>query len=188
VNAAPITSTFAPTRWTLVLRASGRGEEAEAALADLCGAYYAPVVAFLRHEGRDEDAAREMAHAFFAGLLADGVGAPEPARGRFRSYLQGSAAMGSVPLRNRCGHRGRKSPRRTNRGGADGGFGCGTEERSVNRSARPYDRYERAGRKLPLQQLRGRYAAATARTILRHCLPLTPILPAAPEEIPSKGE
>jgi RNA polymerase sigma-70 factor (ECF subfamily) len=81
---------FHPTHWTLVLRASGRGAEAEAALADLCGAYYAPVVAFLRRDGRDEDAAREMAHAFFAGLLADGVGAPEPARGRFRSYLLGA--------------------------------------------------------------------------------------------------
>ena len=81
---------FHPTRWTLVLRASGRGAEAEAALGDLCGAYYAPVVAFLRREGRDEDAAREMAHAFFAGLLAGGVGAPEPARGRFRSYLLGA--------------------------------------------------------------------------------------------------
>ena len=31
-----------------------------------------------------------MAHAFFAGLLAGGVGAPEPERGRFRSYLLGA--------------------------------------------------------------------------------------------------
>ena len=81
---------FHPTRWTLVLRASGEGAEAEAALSDLCAAYYAPVVAFLRRAGRDEDAAREMAHAFFAGLLAGGVGAPERERGRFRSYLLGA--------------------------------------------------------------------------------------------------
>ena len=35
-----------------------------------------------------------------------------------------------------------------------------------------------------LQQLLGHAAA----TILRHCKPLIPILPAAPEKIPSKGE
>ncbi|MEP6670980.1 MAG: sigma-70 family RNA polymerase sigma factor [Chthoniobacter sp.] len=86
----PADSAFHPTRWTLVLRASGAGVEAQAALSDLCAAYYAPVVAFLRREGRDEDAAREAAHAFFAGLLAGGVGAPEPERGRFRSYLLGA--------------------------------------------------------------------------------------------------
>lgn len=81
---------FQPTRWTLVLRALGSDGEAKAALSDLCAAYYAPVVAFLRREGRDEDAAREMAHAFFEGLLEGGVGTPEPERGRFRSYLLGA--------------------------------------------------------------------------------------------------
>ena len=81
---------FHPTRWTLVLRAAGDGTEAGQALSDLCAAYYAPVVAFLRRWGRDEDSARDLAHAFFAGLLADGVGAPDPARGRFRSYLLGA--------------------------------------------------------------------------------------------------
>ena len=84
------TASFHPTRWTLVLRASGGGAEAAAALSDLCAAYYAPVVAFLRREGRDEDAAREMAHAFFASVLTGGVGAPERERGRFRSYLLGA--------------------------------------------------------------------------------------------------
>lgn len=85
-----MTSAFAETRWTLVVRAGGDGAEAKTALSDLCAAYYAPVVAFLRREGRDEDAAREMAHGFFAGLLAGGVGAPERERGRFRSYLLGA--------------------------------------------------------------------------------------------------
>jgi DNA-directed RNA polymerase specialized sigma24 family protein len=81
---------FNATRWTLVLLASGEGAEAKAALSDLCAAYYAPVVAFLRREGRDEDAAREMAHGFFESLLQGGVGAPERERGRFRSYLLGA--------------------------------------------------------------------------------------------------
>jgi DNA-directed RNA polymerase specialized sigma24 family protein len=83
-------SAFHPTRWTLVLRSRGEGEDAKAALSDLCSAYYEPVVAFLRREGRNEDAAREMAHAFFEGVLTGGLGAPDPARGRFRSYLLGA--------------------------------------------------------------------------------------------------
>lgn len=85
-----MTSSFHPTQWTLVLRARGEGAAAEAALSELCAAYYAPVVAFLRRDGRDEDAAREVAHAFFESVLAGGVGAPEPGRGRFRSYLLGA--------------------------------------------------------------------------------------------------
>lgn len=83
-------SSFHPTRWTLVLSARGESQDARAALSDLCAAYYAPIVSFLRHDGRNEDAAREMAHAFFEGLLAGGLGTPEPGRGRFRSYLLGA--------------------------------------------------------------------------------------------------
>lgn len=85
-----MTSSFHPTRWTLVLRARGEGEVAQAALSELCAAYYAPVIAFLRRDGRDEDAAREAAHAFFEKILTGGVGMPDPDRGRFRSYLLGS--------------------------------------------------------------------------------------------------
>lgn len=81
---------FHPTSWTLVLRACGESDEATAALSDLSAAYYEPVVAFLRREGRGDDAAREMAHGFFESLLAGGVGRPEPGRGRFRSYLLGA--------------------------------------------------------------------------------------------------
>lgn len=81
---------FNPTRWTLVLRTCGEGEDAKAALSDLCAAYYEPVVAFLRRDGRNDDAAREMAHAFFESVLTGGLGAPDPERGRFRSYLLGA--------------------------------------------------------------------------------------------------
>lgn len=81
---------FHPTRWTLVLRARGEGIEAKAALSDLCAGYYEPVVGFLRRDGRKEDAARELAHAFFESVLAGGLGTPEPGRGRFRSYLLGA--------------------------------------------------------------------------------------------------
>lgn len=83
-------SSFHPTRWTLVLRSRGEGEEAKAALSDLCEAYYEPVVVFLRRDGRSDDVARDLAHAFFESVLTDGVGSPDPNRGRFRSYLLGA--------------------------------------------------------------------------------------------------
>lgn len=46
---------------------------------------------FLRREGRDEDAARELAQEFFARVLSSGgLGDADPARGKFRSYLLGA--------------------------------------------------------------------------------------------------
>ena len=82
---------FAATRWTLVARARGGDSAAQAAISELCAAYYAPVNAFLRAEGRTEDAARELAHEFFARVLAGGaLGGADAARGRFRSYLLGA--------------------------------------------------------------------------------------------------
>jgi len=85
------TTPFAPTRWTLVLRARGESAESRAALSELCAAYYQPVVRFLRREGRDADAAREAAHDFFARVLSgSGFQGADPERGRFRSYLLGA--------------------------------------------------------------------------------------------------
>lgn len=84
-------SAFAPTRWTLVLRAQGETPEAKVALAELCEAYYQPVYRFLLSEGRAVDAARELSQEFFASILGkDGFGAADPERGRFRSYLIGT--------------------------------------------------------------------------------------------------
>lgn len=82
---------FAPTRWTLVLEARGGSPAAQAALGELCTAYYQPVFRFLQREGRSEDAARELTQEFFARLLArDGLATADPARGRFRSFLLGA--------------------------------------------------------------------------------------------------
>ncbi len=84
-------SPFAPTRWTLVLRAQGETPEARSALSELCEAYYDPVLRFLRREGRAEDTARELAQEFFARVLADGgFDTADPERGRFRSYVLGA--------------------------------------------------------------------------------------------------
>jgi len=83
-----MTSSFHDTRWTLVSRSRGEDTEAKAALSELCEAYYAPVVAFLRRDGRAEDVARDLAHDFFAKLLVGGaIDGADPLRGKFRSYL-----------------------------------------------------------------------------------------------------
>lgn len=82
---------FAATRWTLVAQARGSDDAGRAALSELCTAYYEPVITFLRSEGRTDDAARELAHGFFARILAGGgLRGADPAQGRFRSYLLGA--------------------------------------------------------------------------------------------------
>jgi RNA polymerase sigma factor (sigma-70 family) len=82
---------FVPTRWTLVLRARGESPTAQAALSELCESYYAPVLAFIRYAGRDEEAARDLTQEFFARLLAShGLDTAEPGRGRFRSFVLGA--------------------------------------------------------------------------------------------------
>lgn len=82
---------FHTTRWSHVCRAQADSEDGKRALADLCDAYYEPVVSWLRCELRDADAAREASHAFFAYLLGSETPlAADRQRGRFRSYLLGA--------------------------------------------------------------------------------------------------
>jgi DNA-directed RNA polymerase specialized sigma24 family protein len=91
MNVSPVPENFAATRWTRVIRACGDTDEARLALSELCEAYYAPVLAFLRRERGEEDAARELAQEFFRRLLAgSGVDGADPARGKFRSFLLGA--------------------------------------------------------------------------------------------------
>jgi DNA-directed RNA polymerase specialized sigma24 family protein len=101
---------FRTTRWTQVRRAKADSAEGRGALAELCDAYYEPVVAFLRCELRDADAAREMTHEFFAEVLGGGaIAHAEQERGRFRSYLLGA-------VKHFLSHH-RETARRLKRGG-----------------------------------------------------------------------
>jgi RNA polymerase sigma-70 factor (ECF subfamily) len=101
---------FRTTRWTQVSRAKADSPEGRRALAELCNAYYEPVAAFLRYELRDADAARELAHDFFAHMLAGGtIARAEQERGRFRSYLLGA-------VKHFLSHH-REAQRRLKRGG-----------------------------------------------------------------------
>jgi DNA-directed RNA polymerase specialized sigma24 family protein len=101
---------FHTTRWTRVCQAQADSEDGRRALADLCDAYYEPVLAFLRCELRDADSAREMSHSFFAEMLAGGaIHTADRGRGRFRSYLLGAV--------KHFLSRHRESARRMKRGG-----------------------------------------------------------------------
>jgi len=82
---------FHTTRWTRVCLAKVASDDGRMALSELCEAYYEPVIAFLRCELRDAEAARELSHAFFEQMLRGGrIHTADPARGRFRSYLLGA--------------------------------------------------------------------------------------------------
>lgn len=88
---ASVAPGFCTTRWTYVRMAKADSDEGRQALADLCDAYYQPVVTFLRCELRDADAAQELAHAFFAHVLGgSAIHTAERQQGRFRSYLLGA--------------------------------------------------------------------------------------------------
>lgn len=87
----PPPGNFAPTRWTLVLRARGQSPEARQALCELCETYYQPVLRFLCREGRTADEARELAQEFFKRVLSgQGLNAADSGRGRFRSFVLGA--------------------------------------------------------------------------------------------------
>lgn len=82
---------FVTTRWTRVCRAKEDSDDGRRALSELCEAYYEPVVAYLNAAVQSPERARELAHAFFAGILAGGaVAGASPEQGRFRSYLLGA--------------------------------------------------------------------------------------------------
>ncbi len=101
---------FHTTRWSQVSRAKADSPEGRRELGELCDAYYEPVAAFLRCELRSADAARDVAHDFFAHVLSGGAfDHAEQERGRFRSYLLGA-------VKHFLSHR-REAARRQKRGG-----------------------------------------------------------------------
>src|SRR5262245_10650856 len=84
MTAANESAGFHTTRWTRVCLAKVPSDDGRRALAELCAAYYEPVVAFFRCELREVDAARDLSHAFFEQLLGGGrIHSADPARGRF---------------------------------------------------------------------------------------------------------
>jgi RNA polymerase sigma-70 factor (ECF subfamily) len=84
---------FATTQWSLVLAAGKPGDEkGRAALAELCGAYWTPIYAYVRRRSRSAESAQDLTQTFFLGVLEKGsLAAATPSRGRFRSFLLTSA-------------------------------------------------------------------------------------------------
>jgi RNA polymerase sigma factor (sigma-70 family) len=85
---------FPSTHWSVVL-AAGRSEAepemAEAALAELCGVYWAPLYGFVRSRGHTMHDAQDLTQSFFAYVLEHKVYArANRQKGRFRSFLLAS--------------------------------------------------------------------------------------------------
>jgi len=88
-SVAPGAANFALTRWSVVL-AAGRSKsvEAQGALEQLCGTYWPPIYAFVRRQGYSPHDAQDLTQEFFTRLLQKNyLGAVDPAKGRFRSFL-----------------------------------------------------------------------------------------------------
>lgn len=79
---------FTTTRWSVVLRAGGHGEEAGQAMAELCQRYWFPLYSYARRHGRSAADAEDGVQAFFALVLERELFASaDPQKGRLRTYL-----------------------------------------------------------------------------------------------------
>lgn len=83
---------FETTDWTLVRAArDGDDQRARAALARLCGAYWLPLYAYVRHLGHSHEDAADLVQSFFTALLEKNyLRQVDPEVGRFRTFLLSS--------------------------------------------------------------------------------------------------
>jgi len=128
-----VASRFATTRWSVVLAArDGLGTEAQSALAALCEAYWYPLYAFVRRQGCDAEAARDLTQAYFAQLLEAGyLRNVQPSLGRFRSFLLSS-------LKHFLSHE-RDRARALKRGGGATAISIDTENNEARYRSEPAD-------------------------------------------------
>jgi len=80
---------FATTRWSQVLEAGARASpEGDRALESLCQTYWYPLYAYARRRGSPPEQAADLTQSFFAAMLERNfLGAADPSRGRFRTFL-----------------------------------------------------------------------------------------------------
>jgi hypothetical protein len=81
---------FPTTHWSRVARAADPASpHAQAALAELCSAYWYPIYALIRRNGRGPDEALDLTQDYFARLLDKGaLVAADHRKGRFRAFLR----------------------------------------------------------------------------------------------------
>ena len=91
-EAAPDRNVFVTTRWSVVLAAGlETGSRGADALESLCRAYWFPLYAYIRREGRSPEDAQDLTQEFLSRMLARGdFAVARPEKGRFRSYLLGA--------------------------------------------------------------------------------------------------
>lgn len=90
---SPPDSSFAATRWTLVLAAGNwrANPAAHRAMSDLAKLYWFPLYAYLRRHGNPPSQAEDLVQGFFARLLEkDALANLDPSKGKFRSFLLAS--------------------------------------------------------------------------------------------------
>lgn len=80
---------FRTTHWSVVLAAGQAGApSAEAALENLCRAYWYPLYAYVRRQGQNAHDAQDLTQEFFARMLEKRyLQLADRERGRFRSFL-----------------------------------------------------------------------------------------------------
>src|SRR2546427_847169 len=85
---------FPSTHWSVVLaagRSQAEPEVAQAALAELCQTYWAPLYSFVRSRGYIVEDAQDLTQSFFAYLIEHKIYARvDRQKGRFRSFLLAS--------------------------------------------------------------------------------------------------
>lgn len=80
---------FATTHWSVVLSAREKDSpQSAAALETLCRAYWYPLYAYVRRQGRNPEDAQDLTQSFFARLLEkDYLQSAAREKGRFRTFL-----------------------------------------------------------------------------------------------------
>jgi RNA polymerase sigma-70 factor (ECF subfamily) len=83
------------------------------ALAELCELYWHPVYVFIRRRNVDVADAEDLTQAFFSRLIEKGgIGAADPERGRFRTFLL-AAVKNFLANESRAQHAHKRAPERT---------------------------------------------------------------------------
>jgi DNA-directed RNA polymerase specialized sigma24 family protein len=95
---------FPTTPWSRVAHAvDPAAPEARDALAELCGAYWYPIYAYIRRKGHDPDAALDLTQDYFTRLLeTDVLASADHRRGRFRAFLRTDCGFFLSHHQERC--------------------------------------------------------------------------------------
>jgi len=87
-GSVPRDGNFQATRWTLVCRARGEGNEAFRALSELCATYHYPLYCFARRQGLGPEDAEDATQAFFVSIMEKRLFTrADESRGRLRTFL-----------------------------------------------------------------------------------------------------